>query len=329
MDITKEALLTSLQDVERLSGGGKWARLFSKPQNYVQAVGFHRLVYPLTRKGICKKRITFFGTPMSLMLPAATDIYLTGGKTHPSEIRLSRFIINELNPNDHFLDVGAHYGFFSLLAAQLVGSQGRVIALEASPNNFRILDQNTQAFASNLIALQSPVSDRQHSIPFYEFPLLYSEYNTFHVQQFAETKWFAQYPPIPVMVETTTIDIITNEYKIFPKIIKIDVEGAEYDVLNGAANYLANNSPMIVMEYLAPNRSNEAHQQSAGFLRMLGYQSFSINQSGKLDLCKNIEEYLAKQKQDSDNIVFKKEDANTNGFLTEEEPPNPERVEHE
>ncbi len=51
-----------------------------------------------------------------------------------------------LRPGDTFVDVGAHIGFFSLLASSLVGSQGKVYAFEADATLFQILHSNALAY---------------------------------------------------------------------------------------------------------------------------------------------------------------------------------------
>src|SRR5690606_3346806 len=87
-----------LQKVEKLAKGGKITRLLHNPARYCYAMWLSKLLYPRTRKGSLKRALLFFGGEMQVLLPAATDIYLTGGKTHSSEIRLAKFMIANLKP---------------------------------------------------------------------------------------------------------------------------------------------------------------------------------------------------------------------------------------
>src|SRR5690606_8834209 len=137
---TTNTLHQAVDRVERLARTSIRGRLAARPWRYLSALGYRKLVHPIFRAGWKVSTSTFFGARMQLLLPAATDVYLTGGKTHDSEIRLSRFLINRLKPGDSFVDVGAHFGFFTLLAAHLAGSDGRVWAFEAAPRNFHILE---------------------------------------------------------------------------------------------------------------------------------------------------------------------------------------------
>jgi len=58
------------------------------------------------------------------------------------EANLSSWIRSALKPGDVFVDVGANIGFFSLLASQIVGSEGRVVSIEPSPTIFAQLTAN-------------------------------------------------------------------------------------------------------------------------------------------------------------------------------------------
>ncbi|MEZ4982586.1 MAG: hypothetical protein R2769_13585 [Saprospiraceae bacterium] len=114
------------------------------PFKYLGAILHRQLVFPLQKKSWETKSKTFWGEEMILLLPSSTDIYLTGGKSHDSEIRLAKFLIHQLRPGDTFVDIGTHYGYFTLLALEIVGASGKVFSLEASPVNFSILEKNTR-----------------------------------------------------------------------------------------------------------------------------------------------------------------------------------------
>ncbi len=296
-------MLQALDKAAQLAAASRWERLWASPLRYLEAILFREIVFKQTRKerGVwCR---TFFGAPMRLLLPAGTDIYLTGAKTHPSEIRLARFLIQRLREGDVFIDVGAHYGYFSLLASALVGSSGRVVAFEAAPATFPVLKTNIRE-AANVSAHHLALSDRDALLTFYEFPNLYSEYNTFDITQFEGEKWFARYPPEAVKIPAVRLDTFLAEMGLCPTVLKIDVEGAEDKVVQGAQNSLANHAPVVVVEYVSQQRGHAAHQRAEELLRALGYQSFRIDETGALQVLDNIANYLAENHLDSDNIVF-------------------------
>ncbi|PSR52137.1 FkbM family methyltransferase [Adhaeribacter arboris] len=298
-------LTRALTNVERLARASKLQRFLAHPVRYTWAILFRQLVYPRTRRPAYQKVETFFGLPMRVALPAATDIYLTGGKSHDSEIRLARFLIQNLKPGDQFLDIGAHFGYFTLLAAKLVGTSGRVLAFEASSINFSLLQENT-AGIEPISCFQRALSDQEGTLTFYQFPIQFSEYNSRDITQYQHEPWFRKYAPEKITVPAVTIDFIVKQEELTPKIIKIDVEGGELQVIKGGAQTWSGVAPIIVMEYLAPTRLNATHQQALLILQQSGYETFAINTAGALIPCPEPEHYLKINKLDSDNLVLRK-----------------------
>jgi FkbM family methyltransferase len=300
----KLTISKALEKVEKLAKASKLGRLMHHPYRYLAAYLFRKLSYPKNKEEWVVEVPLFFGKNIHIALPAATDIYLTGGKSHDSEIRLAKFLIKNLEAGHHFLDIGAHYGYFSMLAAELVGPSGKIVAIEPASKSYKLLAQNMQAIPC-ATALQKAVSKEEGVLKFYEFPNQYSEYNTTDITQFEGEAWFKASPPRCVEVPTTTIDKITAVGDFLPKVIKIDVEGAEFLVMQGASHYLSTHKPTLVMEYLEPARHNESHSKALELLKGFGYNSFVIKSDGSLESIENIDLYLEQNKLESDNIVFK------------------------
>ncbi|MBP7274059.1 MAG: FkbM family methyltransferase, partial [Saprospiraceae bacterium] len=263
-------LFNKFNKLATLAKATKIRRLLHNPIRYVSAQLFLKLIYPINKKGKIVAAKTFYDTPMELVLPAATDIFLIGGKSHESEIRLTHWLLKTLNEGDVFVDIGAHYGYFTLMASQLVGEKGKVFAYEAAQSTYQILKNNTIQSA-NIVIKHTAVTNAQSPIAFYEFPVLYSEYNTLDVEQFNQATWFKKNPPKKIEVSTTLLgDIINNHH---PNIIKIDVEGAEYQVIASAKNVLSYSSPIIIMEYLHDERHNEQHNAAQQLLAQFKYSA--------------------------------------------------------
>lgn len=298
-------LLEKLAEAERLAQGSRWQRLLNAPRKYLFAMGFRELVYARTRQARPATVTTFFGLPMQVLLPAGTDLYLLGAKSHDSEVRLARLLLRHLQPGDTFVDVGGHFGYFTLLASRLVGAAGRVVAFEASANTYAVLAANVRAQA-NVTAYHQALSDQQETISFFEFPVLYNEFNSVDVDQFRGEKWFAKFPPQKIDVPATRLDDVVQRDHLRPNVIKIDVEGAELKVIRGAADTLHRLRPLVVMEYLAPNRHNSAHREAAALLRELGYASYAPAVDGQLEACTDLDAYLVQHGIESANFVFLK-----------------------
>jgi len=303
--MTKNELIQDLAKVERLAGASRWGRLMHHPLRYLNAILFKEVLYPRSKKERLENARLFWGRRMKVALPSSTDIYLTGGKSHDSELRLARFIVLNLPEKGHFLDIGAHYGYFTLLAAEVAGAEGRVHAFEPAASSWSLLRENVSGTASVMV-FNEAVSDAPGKLVFYEFPNLYSEYNTMDVEQFRSEPWFEGFSPRQTEVTATTIDALTAATGLKPDLIKIDVEGAEDKVINGGAAFLQQYNPYLVMEYLEPQRHNDAHKKAAARLRDWGYRSFIITASGALAPVGDIESYLLQSSLESDNIVFRK-----------------------
>jgi FkbM family methyltransferase len=85
---------------------------------------------------------TFFGSKISCHIRDFIQrrIYFF----HVYEPNLTYFIVANVKPGDVFVDLGANIGYFSLLASQLVGPNGRVVSIEAAPETFQALTKNLE-----------------------------------------------------------------------------------------------------------------------------------------------------------------------------------------
>jgi hypothetical protein len=124
LSIKAQQLLNQLKKVQDLAQASKWQRFVHHPVKYLFALGYRTVWYKIFRKEHRVAADLFFGKRVHLLLPSATDLFLTGGKTHSSEIRLARLLIRTLQPGQSVIDIGAHYGYFTLLASELVAGGG-------------------------------------------------------------------------------------------------------------------------------------------------------------------------------------------------------------
>jgi FkbM family methyltransferase len=307
MNPGRKELLGRLDLIERLARAPRWRRLLHQPARYLSATLFHRFLYPRFSSGWRRTALTFFDQPLQVVLPAATDIFLLGAKTHDSEIRLARFMIRHLKAGATFVDVGAHYGFYALLAARLTGVTGRVIALEASPRTFESLNVNLQA-SPHALALHCAAGDHNGTLTFYEFPTLYSEYNSTEPSSFEHAGWKDNIRPEAVEVPCRRLDDLLAERNLQPDFIKIDVEGAENQVARGMEGWLKQaRHPLIAMEYLADPALHTPHREALALLQTYGLQAFVIDYAGNLQPSSDVAAHLRHRQLDSDNIVLAKE----------------------
>ena len=294
----KTLLLQQLDASVNMATQSKWKRFGNAPFNYFQGVVVSKLAFRYFQQTIPTTAATFFGTKMNVLLPGGLDIYLTGAKSHPSELKLARFLVQQVQQGSVFLDIGAHYGFFSLLAEKL---GAKVFAIEASPTIFDVLKKNCGAFAG-IQLFNKIVADQEGDLKFYEFPGSYSEYNSISVLAYEKEKWFKENPPKVSVLQSITLDNWFLQEKTIPTIIKIDVEGAEENVLKGAKTLLQEHKPTVIMEFWG--KDNATHTRAAAILYTLGYQSYLIQNNGTLQPIADIPTYLLANGIDSENVVF-------------------------
>jgi FkbM family methyltransferase len=174
-----------------------------------------------------------------------------------------------LSPGDHVLDVGSNIGYYAVLAADRVGTTGRVIGCEPSPGVFEILKQNVQRFDPfNVEVFPWAVGAKSGTLQFYESEI---------------PNWGSLFPNSTLMQTCTTIvtaktvdEIVEGISDFRPRALRMDVEGAELMVLEGAREVLRNYKPCLFIEFhnfaLGWDRVREAIRG----LRDLGYNSATV-----------------------------------------------------
>ena len=143
------------------------------------------------------------------------------------EPHLTAWLRHRLAPGDTFIDVGANIGYYSLLASRLVGPDGTVVAIDASRAFTEQLTANAQLNgATNIRTIHAAVSDTARVLSF----ALASETNlggTTIVPFTAppQARFELSAVPLPMLLEPSEISAA--------RVIKIDVEGAEGQVVRG------------------------------------------------------------------------------------------------
>ena len=301
----KAELLQKLSNINESAKAGKVQRFLLNPSKYLLGAFVNKFSYRIKKDASRKSTNTFFNSTMTLDLPAGMDIYLLGAKSHDSEIRLAKYLINVLDKEDVVIDVGAHFGYFTQLMSQMVGSTGKVLSIEASPRNFELLSLNTQDY-TNVQTMNIALSDKNEEMTFYEFPTLYSEYNSLLKSQYANEDWMKDAKVNECLITAKTFDsLVTSLPKI--KLVKIDVEGAELSVINGMATFLASGEPLqIVMEYLYGKSNTQNYLEAVALLIKAKFKLFKLNDEGKterLELSELVQHFKTSN-NDSDNLLF-------------------------
>ncbi len=190
----------------------------------------------------------FSGAEMTVVLPEIISeaIYTYG----MFDETVTWMVLQSVREGSAVLDVGAHYGYFSLLLSQLTGPAGRVYSFEPSPSTYATLAANA-ARAANVTPVNSAAGDTNGSVEIADYGLKYSAWNTL-----APT---SRMPEIldrenvrRVSIETVRLDDFAAERGIIPGFIKIDAENYEYQVIRGLLQTISRAHPTILMETGSP-----------------------------------------------------------------------------
>lgn len=175
-----------------------------------------------------------------------------------------------LNIGDAFVDVGANFGTFSLPASRLVGESGRVIAIEPQPRLARMIRESAGlSRARNVEVVECACGevpgDAQLMVP---------------RDDSGRAGFFPDFSGRPghegITVVKRSLDDIAGDWPSGSKVvIKIDVEGSEMDVLDGAADVIRSHRPALMVEH-NPWSAEAAGRERVALierLRFLGYTS--------------------------------------------------------
>jgi FkbM family methyltransferase len=154
------------------------------------------------------------------------------------------FIKKTLKKDDIFVDIGANVGLFSLIASQVVGNQGLVIAFEPGPAIFnRLLENISLNNLNNIQAINCGLSDELRELNFYISDNGFDAWNSFAPS--ADNKLRKK-----IKVNVSTLDEVLKDVdKSKIKLVKIDVEGWEKFVLKGGEFFFNNYSPIVMVEF--------------------------------------------------------------------------------
>jgi FkbM family methyltransferase len=159
---------------------------------------------------------------------------------HEDDI-IERFLPKD---GDIVVDIGAHIGLYTIISSKRVGFNGKVIAVEAHPENFEILNRNIQLNQlTNVIALNYAVYSEEEKLKLYlpSGESGFTKYNTIMPKFAKRDEKFIEVTakPLDKLLQSNGISAVNW--------IKIDVEGAEFEVLKGAHNVLSDSKDIAIL----------------------------------------------------------------------------------
>jgi len=220
----------------------------------------------------------------------------------------TRLFHEYLKDGDSCVIAGAHQGYFTTLAAAIVGPRGRVYAFEPEPKNFALLKQNTEMF-DNVRLFHFALGEKEQDAPFFFNSDNDGGHALYDPAQFS-TNTKTKENPIVFKVSVKRLDdVLEDEDLSNLKLMLFDVEGAEHSLLKGAINTIVdNNVPYIITEIntsaLAICQTSQMALRS--YMSIYGYRPHFIDDA-KADLIPTTEEVVVEHEGHRAvfNILFK------------------------
>ena len=225
--------------------------------------------------------------PLPVRLPyggwwlAGDDVCDDAVFTGTFELCERQFMERFLKTGMTVLDIGAHHGFYTILAAKKVGSTGNVLAFEPSPREReKLLVHLRLNRTRNKVSVCAVALGRETAEA------------TLYVVAGRDTGCNSLRPPAvteptrTVEVPVTSIDTFLVQQNVTEvNFIKIDAEGAELGILEGAEELLGRRPRPVILAELADSRTSPWGYSASAIYDLLvskGYCWFAITQHGKL-----------------------------------------------
>lgn len=210
--------------------------------------------------------------------------FLERGRHYEPDVSL--MMCQLVEPGDLVVDVGANAGFFTALLGVLVGPSGCVMSFEPGSNNLGRLKNNIALNKlENVTLIEQAASNVPGDITFFINSDDSGGNALWDVGTFPGNVKSAAAPE-KVTIRATTLDAeIERLGRGLPKLIKVDVEGAELQVLLGAAKMLSGcRVPFVIAEYhpFGLVKMGTTPEALRGFMESLGYSTFALYYDGAM-----------------------------------------------
>lgn len=210
---------------------------------------------------------TFWNDTMYLPEKPAFELIILGATPRwPSSTATFREC---LKPGMAVADLGAWIGYYTLLAASMVGDGGRVYAFEPDPANYALLEKNVRANGyRNVVCRRQAVSDRSG-----EARLFAGEYSVSH----SLSTFAAVDPQMSIPVATTSLDDFFRAQG-WPRIdfVKMNLEGWEGFVIAGMAELLQRSPRLTIMMEYYPDLMQKTEADPAVMMKKLTDAGFTF-----------------------------------------------------
>jgi len=182
---------------------------------------------------------------------------------------LTEVVKKEIKEGDVVLDIGSHIGYFTLIFAKLVSKTGKVFAFEPAPSSFLLLKKNIEINGyKNVVLVNKAVSNRNGKLR-----LFLNEKNKSDNRIYNSNNGWKS-----IEIESIKLDDYFKDYKRKIDLIKIDVQGAEWRVVDGMRDLLRRNKNIKLISEFWSSGLEKGGIKPFDYLDMLFKNGFVISE---------------------------------------------------
>lgn len=225
-----------------------------------------KIYHSMSNKVVGREEVAVNVHGQTMYVDAAFGLTLAAAGTYVSERLMTEIFTGLVTEGMTVIDVGAHAGYYTLLAARAVGDKGRVFAFEPEPSNYKLMLKNIQLNNyRNVIPVKKAVTNITGPIK-----LFLAEDASGH-----STVGDNRHQRAIIVDSTTLDDFFAARYEHI-HIIKIDVEGAEDAVLQGMSSIIDKNPELKIFTEFSPGALMKAGCLPSEYLMKLANYGFDI-----------------------------------------------------
>jgi len=215
---------------------------------------------------------TFWGDTMRVVMPELSSISISiSGFFEPD---LTRWMMDHVNRGATVIDVGAHFGYYTLLNSFLVGIDGQVHAFEPTPFTFSVLESNIKG-RPNVFANRIACYSSNKKLSLFDYGPRFSGFNTL-----GKPRMGGLLAQEKIQVKALTLDDYVESKRIKPNFVKIDAESSELEVLVGMQETIGQYHPVIALEVGDLAIEAPPSRRIVQYLINRGYCAFEITNGG-------------------------------------------------
>jgi FkbM family methyltransferase len=188
---------------------------------------------------------TFWGDYMNVTIPELVSLDIAFKQYYDKD--LSYLLTECLDRDMVFFDVGAHYGYFTLLGAHIVGPGGQVHSFEPSKETFELLAENTRG-RQNIMLNNRAVYSTTTELSFRNFGALRSAFNSLYSPRIEDQEEAKTFEVNIQTIPAISIDDYVEATGVIPDFVKVDAESAEFYIVEGMRKTLAKHRPTFTLE---------------------------------------------------------------------------------